>query len=69
MIQSTEKPTKGIQEMEERIPEWVRDMQAYRSEHGYFRPTDVLRVLGDPEKRVELPAMQELAAAKVADRK
>jgi hypothetical protein len=54
---------------DESIPDWVREMHAYRSEHGFFRPADVLRVLGNPEKRVELPTVHELAAAKVTDGK
>jgi|SwirhirootsSR2_FD_contig_21_39941559_length_268_multi_3_in_0_out_0_1 hypothetical protein len=57
------KPVEGAEGMEERIPDWVRDMHAYRSRHGFYRPADVLRVLGDPAKRVQVPVVQELDAA------
>lgn len=63
--EKTKKPTGGSRFMEEKIPDWVREMHAYHYQHGFYRPTDVLRVLGDPGKRVEVPVAEELAAAKV----
>lgn len=59
----TEKPD-STSNMEELVPEWVKEMHAYRNQHGFYRPADVFRVLGDPQKRVEVPVADELAAAK-----
>ena len=57
-----------VPSMEELVPEWVREMHAYRNKHGFYRPEDVFRVLGDPQKRVEIPLAGEItAAAKISD--
>jgi hypothetical protein len=52
-----------VSSMEELVPEWVREMHAYRNKHGFYRPEDVFRVLGDPQKRVEIPSADEMTAA------
>jgi hypothetical protein len=59
--------TKAMEEctMEECTPQWVREMHAFRHEHGFYRPEDVIRVLGDPGKRVEVPVIDYLAAAQI----
>lgn len=59
----------SVPNMEELVPEWVREMHAYRNQHGFYRPEDVFRVLGDPGKRVEIPMVDDLAAAKIVDGK
>jgi hypothetical protein len=53
----------GAPMTEVQIPEWVKGMHAYRNANGYFRASDVLRVLGDQSKSVEVPVVRELAAA------
>ena len=60
-------PMEKVEGMEERIPDWVRDMHTYRNKHGFYRPADVLRVLGDQTKRVQVPVVQDLEAAKIKD--
>jgi hypothetical protein len=52
-----------VPSMEELVPEWVKEMHAYRNKHGFYRPEDVFRVLGDPQKRVEIPSADEMTAA------
>lgn len=37
------------------LPEYVRDMHTFYAEHGYYRPEDVLRVLGDQGVTVRSP--------------
>jgi hypothetical protein len=59
-----------VQRIEELTPDWVNEMHAYRNKHGFYRPEDTFRVLGDPQKRVEIPLADDVAAAaKVADSK
>jgi hypothetical protein len=67
MRQKGERPPGGIQVIEDQTPEWVKGMHAYHLANGYFRPSDVLRVLGDPETSVEVPVVRDLAAAFVKD--
>jgi hypothetical protein len=57
-----------VPNMEKLVPDWVKEMHAYRNEHGFYRIEDVFRVLGDPGTRVEIPA-SNLAAAAVAEGK
>jgi hypothetical protein len=46
-------------------PKWVKEMHEHRGQTGSFRTGDVLRVLGDPRKAVEVPLTNEhLAAAR-----
>jgi len=35
-------------------PEWLLDMHDHYAETGSFRTEDILRVLGDPKKGVEM---------------
>jgi hypothetical protein len=32
--------------------EWAQKMKAFFAEHGYYRPEDLLRLLGDPNRAV-----------------
>ena len=48
---------------EDTTPEWVRGMHAFRQSNGFFRASDVYRVLGNQEKSVQVPVVTELAAA------
>ena len=38
-----------------REPEWIREMRRFYNEHGGYRPEDLRRLLGDPNKGVSLP--------------
>jgi hypothetical protein len=38
--------------LENRGPMWVQEMHAHYREHGFYRPEDLTRVLGDPTKSV-----------------
>lgn len=40
-------------------PDWVRDMHGHFQAHGYYRPEDLQRVLGDPRDRVECVVMND----------
>ena len=37
-------------------PEWVVEMHEHYAETGSFRTEDILRVLGDPTKGVDMPS-------------
>jgi hypothetical protein len=43
--------------------EWVREMRAYYTVNGAYRPEDIQRVLGDPRTVVGFPADKSLFAA------
>lgn len=47
------------------VPQWIKEMHEHRGQTGSFKTSDVLRVLGDPRKAVEVPSREEnsLAAA------
>ncbi len=40
-------------------PEWVQEMMAHYEEHGAYRIEDVLRVLGDQTRAVEMTPHSE----------
>jgi hypothetical protein len=48
---------------EDKTPEWVQGMHAFRQANGFFRTADVYRVLGNQEKSVQVPVITDLAAA------
>jgi len=63
---ATNKKSAGGSEMaNDDTPEWVKGMHAYHHANGFYRPSDILRVLGDQDKSVEVPVIRELAAARV----
>lgn len=41
------------------IPQWLKDMHEHYNEHGFYRPEDLERVLGDPTKGVSIPLDNE----------
>jgi hypothetical protein len=45
-----------IQEKLKEMPEadWVTQMKEHFAEKGVYRPTDLRRLLGDPNRRVEM---------------
>lgn len=63
MWRNKNKSPGGTPVAEDQTPEWVKGMHAYRNANGYFRASDVLRVLGDQSKSVEVPVVRDLAAA------
>ena len=63
----------GVKKLREELmkasePEWVREMRSYFSRHGTFRPADVLRLLGDPNKRVEVGTQEKMMASLMSKR-
>jgi hypothetical protein len=36
------------------LPEWLREMQEHFQQTGTYRPEDLYRLLGDPNRRVEV---------------
>ena len=45
-----------IEEKLSRVPEpdWIRQMNDHFVKEGWFRPSDLLRLLGDPNESVEV---------------
>lgn len=35
-------------------PDWIREMNEHFQKEGWFRPSDLLRLLGDPSEGVEV---------------
>jgi hypothetical protein len=42
-------------------PAWVREMKAYYLKTGKFRPEDLRRLLGDPNRAVQVGARDSMA--------
>ena len=52
-------------------PEWLLDMHDHYAQTGSFRTEDVVRVLGDPRKGVEMtpdPSNEKVRASFLANR-
>jgi len=49
-------------------PEWVRDMRSHFSKNGTFRPSDIMRLVGDPNKRVEVGTQEKMIVSLMAKR-
>ena len=41
-------------------PKWVREMRCHFNRSGTFPAKDVLRLLGDPNKRVEVATQEKM---------
>ena len=39
-------------------PDWIREMNEHYAKEGWFRPSDLLRLLGDPSEGVEVRTEQ-----------
>lgn len=63
MRQKSSKRRGEVKMAEDKTPEWVQGMHAFRQANGFFRASDVYRVLGNQEKSVQVPMVTELAAA------
>jgi hypothetical protein len=46
----------------EPMPEWIREMIAHYYRTGTYRPEDLRRLLGDPNKRVEFRSETSLSS-------
>lgn len=44
-------------------PKWLLEMHDHYAETGAFRAEDILRVLGDPTKGVDVPTSEERVRA------
>ena len=44
------------------LPAWLREMKDRYHQTGTFRPEDLYRLLGDPNKRVEVKADTSVAS-------
>lgn len=55
---------KSLQELLAKMPppEWVTEMRRHYSRTGTYRPQDVRRLLGDPERSRELREQAEAVA-------
>ena len=49
-------------------PKWVREMRSHFNRSGTFRPSDVLRLLGDPNKRVEVGTQEKMIVSLLSKR-
>ena len=41
-------------------PEWVREMREHYREKGWYRPDDLKRLLGDPNRRVDMGTKESI---------
>jgi len=41
-------------------PQWVTEMREHYRKHGWYRAADIIRLLGDPRKRVEVGTREAL---------
>jgi hypothetical protein len=51
---------------EEGPADWVRDIRDHYTRTGSFRPGDLRKLFGDPNKRVDMPRERETLADLIA---